>query len=72
MGLFALPTDDVPAGGRPLVACTAVDDDGALEVHVEAQFLTPRYVHDDNLVFNVEGYGRFRLWLEPGAPAPRD
>jgi hypothetical protein len=67
VGLFALPTDHVPEGGFQLVACTAQDDAGTLEVYVEERFLGGAYVHNGNLLFNLEGYGRFRLWLE----APR-
>ena len=65
MGLFELPTDHVPEGGFKLVPCVATDDGGELDVHVEERFLTPKHVRNDNLVFNIEGYGRFRLWLVP-------
>jgi hypothetical protein len=61
VGLPELPKDDVPPGGFSLVACACEDAD--LEVWVEEKFLGPDYVHDGNLVFNIEGYGRFRLWL---------
>ena len=64
MGHLALPTDDVPPGGFSLVRCVCLGEDADLEVHVDQQFLSPRYVHDNNLVFNIEGYGRFRLWLQ--------
>ena len=63
MGLFALPTERIPEGGFKLVPCVATDEAGELEVQVEAQFLGPAYVHGGNLDFNIEGYGRFRLWL---------
>ena len=63
MGLFALPTDDVPAGGFRMVPCVCAGEDADLEVQVDERFLTPKYIHDHNLVFNIEGYGRFRLWL---------
>lgn len=62
MGLFELPQDEVPPGGYTLVSCPCEDAD--LHIEVEERFLGPDYVRDKNLIFNVEGYGRFRLWLE--------
>ena len=32
-------------------------------MQVEEQFLTPTCVHNNNLVLNIEGYGRYRLWF---------
>lgn len=64
MGLSELPQDEVPPGGFGLVACSCEDAD--LEIWVEPRFLSADYVHDGNLIFNIEGYGRFRLWLVAG------
>jgi hypothetical protein len=64
VGLPELPTDEVPPGGFRLVACPCEDAD--IEVHVEEKFLGADWVHDGNLIFNVEGYGRFRLWFKIG------
>jgi hypothetical protein len=61
VGLAELPTDDVPPGGFHLEVCACEDAD--IEIAVDPQFLSADYVHDDNLVFNIEGYGRFRLWM---------
>ncbi len=61
MGLFELPQDEVPPGGWALVCCPC--DEADLHIEVEERFLRPDYVRDGNLVFNIEGYGRFRLWV---------
>jgi hypothetical protein len=61
VGLLELPQDEVTPDGLQLEVCACEDAD--IEIAVDRQFLSPAYVHDDNLVFNVEGYGRFRLWM---------
>jgi hypothetical protein len=63
VGLLELPTENVPQGGFALVPCACSAEDGELEVYVEERFLAPPYLRGDNLIFNIEGYGRFRLWL---------
>jgi len=62
VGLPELPKDEVPPGGFQLEVCACEDAD--IEISVEPRFLGPEYVHDGNLIFNIEGYGRFRLWVE--------
>ncbi len=64
MGLLELPKDEVPPGGYQLEVCACDDPD--IEIAVEPKFLTSEYVHDGNLIFNIEGYGRFRLWVLEG------
>jgi hypothetical protein len=61
VGLPELPKDEVPTGGYQLVECACEDPD--IGIWVEQKFLTPEYVHERNLIFNIEGYGRFRLWM---------
>jgi len=61
VGLPELPKDEVPEGGFQLEVCACEDAD--IEITVESKFLTSEYVHDENLIFNIEGWGRFRLWF---------
>jgi hypothetical protein len=61
VGLPELPEDEVPPGGFRLEVCACEDAD--IEVMVDRNLLSSDYVHDENLVFNIEGYGRFRLWM---------
>ena len=69
MGLFEVPADGVPEGGFRFRRFVCEDAPGPLTVFVDERFLTPTYVTRHNLVFNLEGYGRFRLWFDPdGAP----
>ncbi|MBI5547085.1 MAG: hypothetical protein HY901_24660 [Deltaproteobacteria bacterium] len=63
MGLFELPQDEVPPGGFRLLRCQGEGEDADLEIWIEERFLASDWVREKNLVFNVEGYGRFRLWL---------
>jgi hypothetical protein len=51
-----------PAESGELVAF-AVEGEAALEVHVDPRYLVPPYVKKGELLFHVEGYGRFRLGL---------
>ena len=46
-------------------------EDADIEISVERKFLSPAYIHGGNLVFNMEGYGRFRLWMTMHPP-PRE
>jgi len=76
VGLFELPKNEVPPdpywaatcrndlappGGYDLVECASEDPD--IEVWVARKFLSPEYVREGSLVFNIEGHGRFRLWI---------
>ena len=61
------PLDPVPAGGvwAPPPMVRLENPDGDVEIHVEERLLRPEtgYVLDGDLIFNVEGWGRFRLRL---------
>ncbi|MDY0062330.1 MAG: hypothetical protein RBU45_21135 [Myxococcota bacterium] len=61
MGLSALPLEQVPEGGFELVECLCAEPD--LRIWIERRFLSPPYVRDGCLIFTIEGFGRFRLWL---------
>ena len=62
------PLDPVPEGGvwAPPPMARLEDAEGQLEIEVEGRLLLPEsgYVLDGELVFNVEGWGRFRLRLD--------
>jgi hypothetical protein len=57
VGLFESPEGN--AAELVPVAC----DDADIALQVDPRLLTPEHVHDGTLIFNVEGYGRFRLHL---------
>ena len=68
MGLSELPKDEVPPGGFVLVACPCEEPD--IAVWVEERLLASDWIQGGNLIFNVEGYGRFRLWVTAPAGDP--
>lgn len=61
------PLDPVPEGGvwAPPPMVRLENPDGDVEIAVEERLLSAEagYVHDGELVFNLEGWGRFRLRL---------
>jgi len=62
------PLDPVPEGGvwAPPPMVPLADAEGELSIEIEERLLRPEtgYLRDGELIFNVEGWGRFRLRVE--------
>ncbi len=63
MGLFEIPKPDDPAAEIQLLSC--VSEDAEIRIAIDPELLRPEYVRDGCLIFNLEGYGRFRLEIAP-------